>query len=166
MCRTYFRTEHVTESLPVTSLPVAPHSTSANVTLSVRYYPYTTYAQWRIQQKTMITICCRFPLGVHMPNRKLRNTHGSRRSRDPFGSVLGVFSTTSASYNHRKLPPLYFHIMHHENRGIRRTYFRPHDSRHFRSKGPTRADIAQLPVAHVQNILPDRARAIGGVTIS
>ena len=58
MCRTYFRTEHVTESLPVTSLPVAPHSTSANVTLSVRYYPYTTYAQWRIQQKTMITICC------------------------------------------------------------------------------------------------------------
>ena len=45
-----------------------------------------------------------------------------------------------------------------ENRGIRRTYFRPHDSRHFRSKGPTRADIAQLPVAHVQNILPDRAR--------
>ena len=26
---------------------------------------------------------------------------------------------------------------------------------HFRSKGPTRADIAQLPVAHAQNILPD-----------
>jgi hypothetical protein len=27
---------------------------------------------------------------------------------------------------------------------------------HFRSKGPTRADMAQLPVAHAQNILPDR----------
>ena len=25
-------------------------------------------------------------------------------------------------------------------------------------KGPTRADIAQLPFAHAQNILPDRAR--------
>ena len=31
-------------------------------------------------------------------------------------------------------------------------------SRDFRSKGPTRADMAQLPVAHMQNILPDRAR--------
>ena len=28
--------------------------------------------------------------------------------------------------------------------------------RHLRWKGPTRADIAQLPVAHAQNILPDR----------
>jgi hypothetical protein len=27
---------------------------------------------------------------------------------------------------------------------------------HFRSKGPTRADIAQLPVAHAHDILPDR----------
>ena len=26
---------------------------------------------------------------------------------------------------------------------------------HFRSKGSTRADIVQLPVAHAQNILPD-----------
>jgi hypothetical protein len=26
---------------------------------------------------------------------------------------LGVFSTTSTSYNHKKLPPFYFHIMHH-----------------------------------------------------
>ena len=49
-----------------------------------------------------------------------------RRSRDPFGSVLGVFSTTSASYNHRKprilylawwlelalvISPFYFHIV-------------------------------------------------------
>ena len=31
-------------------------------------------------------------------------------------------------------------------------------SRDFRSKGPTRADIAQLLVVHVQNILPDRER--------
>ena len=31
----------------------------------------------------------------------LGNTHSDRRSRDPFGSVLGVFSRTSASYNHR-----------------------------------------------------------------
>jgi hypothetical protein len=29
---------------------------------------------------------------------------------------------------------------------------------HFRSKGHTRADIAQLPVAHAHNLLPDRAR--------
>ena len=29
--------------------------------------------------------------------------------------------------------------------------------RHFRSKGPTKADIAQLPVAYAQNILPDWA---------
>ena len=35
--------------------------------------------------------------------------------------------------------------------------FRSRDC-HFRSKGLTRADIAQLPVAHAQNILPDRAR--------
>ena len=28
---------------------------------------------------------------------------------------------------------------------------------HFRSKGPTRVDIAQLPVEHAQNILPDMA---------
>jgi hypothetical protein len=32
------------------------------------------------------------PLDVHMRNRKLRNTRSDRRSRDPFGSVLGVFS--------------------------------------------------------------------------
>jgi hypothetical protein len=30
--------------------------------------------------------------------------------------------------------------------------------RHFRSNGPTRVDMAQLPVAHAQNIRPDRAR--------
>ena len=34
---------------------------------------------------------------------------------------------------------------------------------HFRSKGPTRADMAQLPVAHAQNILPDRVTS-GHVT--
>ena len=38
------------------------------------------------------------PLGVRMRNRKLRNTRSDRRLRDPFGSVLWVFSTTSASY--------------------------------------------------------------------
>jgi hypothetical protein len=58
-----------------------------------------------------------------MCNRKLCNT---RRSRDPFGSVLGVFSRTSASYDHRKprvlylawllelalvIFPFYFHIV-------------------------------------------------------
>jgi hypothetical protein len=43
------------------------------------------------------------PLDVRMRNRKLRNTNSDRRSRDSFGSVLGVFSTTSASYDHRKL---------------------------------------------------------------
>ena len=37
-----------------------------------------------------------FPLSVR--NRKLRNIRSDRRSRDPFISVLGVFSTTSASY--------------------------------------------------------------------
>ena len=36
------------------------------------------------------------PLGVR--NRKLCNICGDRRSRDPFRRVLGVFSTTSASY--------------------------------------------------------------------
>ena len=36
--------------------------------------------------------------------------------------------------------------------------FRSRDWGHFRSKGHTRVDIAQLPVAHGQNILPDRAR--------
>ena len=35
--------------------------------------------------------------------------------------------------------------------------FRSRDC-HFRPKGPTRVDIAQHPVAHAQNILPDRAR--------
>ena len=39
-----------------------------------------------------------FLLGVRMHNR---------RSCDPFGSVHGVFSTTSASYNHRKPRVLY-----------------------------------------------------------
>ena len=34
---------------------------------------------------------------------------------------------------------------------------------HFRSKGPTRADIAQLPVAHAHDILPDRV-TFGHVT--
>jgi hypothetical protein len=47
------------------------------------------------------------PLGVRMHNRKLRNIRSDRRSRDPLGSVLGVFSTTSASYNHRKFPLLF-----------------------------------------------------------
>ena len=51
---------------------------------------------------------------------------------------------------------------------MRRTYFRlgplpdrvysGHVTCHFRSKGPTRADIAQLPVVHERNMLPDRAR--------
>ena len=48
-----------------------------------------------------------FLLGVRMHNRKLRNTRNDRRSCDPFGSVHGVFSTTSASYNHRKPRVLY-----------------------------------------------------------
>ena len=44
--------------------------------------------------------------------------------------------------------------------GMRRTYFRTGPLPvtwlcHFWSKGPTRADIAQLSVAHAQNILPD-----------
>ena len=30
-------------------------------------------------------------------------------------------------------------------------------------KGPTRADIAQLPVAHAQNILPNRAASGQGI---
>jgi hypothetical protein len=33
--------------------------------------------------------------------------------------------------------------------------FRSRDWRHFRSKGHIKADIAQLPVAHAYNILPD-----------
>ena len=44
---------------------------------------------------------------------------------------------------------------------MRRTYFRSGplpDRATSAQKGPTRADIAQLPVAHRQNILPDRAR--------
>ena len=45
------------------------------------------------------------PMGVR--NRKLRNTLNDRRSCDPFGNVHGVFSTTSASYNHRKPRVLY-----------------------------------------------------------
>ena len=41
------------------------------------------------------------PLWVRMYNRS------DQRSRDPFGSVLGVFSTMSASHNHRKFPLLF-----------------------------------------------------------
>ena len=37
-----------------------------------------------------------------------------------------------------------------------RTYFRVWRHRHFRSKDPTWADIAQLAVTHAQNILSDR----------
>ena len=47
------------------------------------------------------------PLGVRIRNRKLRNTRRDRRSRDPFGSVIGVLSTTSVSYYHRKPRVLY-----------------------------------------------------------
>jgi hypothetical protein len=46
-------------------------------------------------------------LGVRMRNRKLCNICNDRRSRDPFGSVHGVFSTTSVSYNPRKPRILY-----------------------------------------------------------
>jgi hypothetical protein len=52
--------------------------------------------------------------------------------------------------------------------GMRRTYFRSgplpdmatsgHVTSLLPANGPTRADMAQLPVAHTQNILPDRAR--------
>ena len=42
------------------------------------------------------------PLDVRMRNRKLRKTRSDRWSRDPFGSVPGVFSTTFASYDHSK----------------------------------------------------------------
>jgi hypothetical protein len=42
------------------------------------------------------------PLGVRMRNRKLRNTRSSSKQ-----CWLGVFSTTSASYNHRKPRVLY-----------------------------------------------------------
>jgi hypothetical protein len=49
-------------------------------------------------------------LGVSMRNWKLCNTRSDRRSRDPFGSVIGVFSTTSASYSHRKFRvPCYYY---------------------------------------------------------
>jgi hypothetical protein len=50
-----------------------------------------------------------------MRNRKLRNIRNDRRSRDPFGSVHGVFSTTSASYNHRKPHVLYEKAGHAQN---------------------------------------------------
>jgi hypothetical protein len=64
-------------------------------------------------------------LGVPLIVR-LRNTRSDRRSRDPFGSIFGVFSMTSASYNPRKprvlylvwllelalvICPFYFHIV-------------------------------------------------------
>ena len=58
---------------------------------------------------------------------------------------------------------------HGKRQGMRIVYFRFRSgplpvtlvwghfrSWHFRSKGPTRAEIAQLAVAHAQNILPDR----------
>ena len=41
--------------------------------------------------------------------------------------------------------------------------FQSRNWRHFRSKGSTRADMAQHPVAHAQNILPDRVTS-GHVT--
>ena len=59
--------------------------------------------------------------------------------------------------------------------GMRRTYFgqglfrlRQSDvtSGHFRSKCPTRAGIAQLPVAHAQNILPDMASSGDVIDVS
>jgi hypothetical protein len=46
---------------------------------------------------------------------------------------------------------------------FRQGLFRSGDWCHFRSKGPTRADMGQLPVAHTQNILPDRVTS-GHVT--
>ena len=60
-----------------------------------------------------------FPLDVRMRNRKLRNTRS-----DPFGSVLGVFSTTSASYNHRKLHVLYLAWLLELALGVCSFYFR------------------------------------------
>jgi hypothetical protein len=42
-----------------------------------------------------------------------------------------------------------------EKRGMRRTYFRSRNFVTSGQKAPTREDIAQLPVAHAQNILPE-----------
>jgi hypothetical protein len=86
---------------------------------------------------------------------------------------IGLFSATFALYDHRKLP-FNFHIVaiyiyrlcstgHAQNilpdraasgHGLFRSrdFRKSRDWRQFRSKGTTRADIAQLPVAHAEHI--------------
>jgi hypothetical protein len=80
-------------------------------------------------------------------------------------------SVTSGSHG---TTVLHFVLLLRKNAGktvMRRTYFRsvppPMTSawRHFRSKVPTRTNIALLPVAHAQNILPDMTYS-GDVTSS
>jgi hypothetical protein len=80
---------------------------------------------------------------------QLRNTRSDQRSRDL-----------------RSHPVAMLLLLLRKKRGkkpdIRRTYFRSRPLPvtwlcHFRSKDPTRTDMAQLSVAHAQNILPVKA---------
>ena len=68
-------------------------------------------------------------------------------------------NTERGSSDLRSHPVLLLRKRRGKKPGMRRTYFRSGPLPvtwlcHFRSKGPTRADMAQLPVADAQNILP------------
>ena len=105
--------------------------------------------------------------------------------KEPLGWILRNFrlcmctpkGTPNGSRDLRSLPViivlvlLYYILYYYYSRnkcggkpGMRRTYF--HDFRwcHFRSKFPTRAAIAQLPVTHAHNILPYRAISVTWLT--
>jgi hypothetical protein len=86
------------------------------------------------------------------------------RLRTPEGTPKGVKwpSVTSGSHGTTTKKKAREKAVHAQNLlPVRATsgqgLFRSRDWRHFRSKGPTRANMAQLPVVHAQNILSDRA---------
>ena len=110
---------HVTGRGPVRKGPW-PKVCSAHARLFSVFFLSSTVVTWLPDVTEGHLTPSGFPW---MCNRKLCNT---RRSRDPFGSVLGVFSRTSASYDHRKprvlylawllelalvIFPFYFHIV-------------------------------------------------------
>jgi hypothetical protein len=98
--------------------------------------------------------------------RSLRVLRNFRlRMRTPNGTPKGI-KCPSVTYGSHVTTVLLLRKTRGEKRGMRRTYFRSgplldrsssgHVTFSLPIKRPPRADIAQLPVAHAQNILPDR----------
>jgi hypothetical protein len=83
------------------------------------------------------------------------NTRNDRRSRDHFGSVLGVFSTTSASYIHRKPPRPIFSMVTGISLGYLPLLFTPREPR----KGLS--DLRSHPVAMVLLLRKKRGKKPG-----